>query len=138
MKTFLALLLILVSIEAIAQKTNRFKPTKNRYKAHFSDSKSTTHFSQQSINCLFDFKKPERKQFKNNRDFKLGIQQRERSSVSKTLGRIYMKNGAAGLMGGWMNNVQFTFGWRYQPLRILTSDQPVPVHPFLMRVRVRL
>lgn len=68
----------------------------------------------------------------------LAFQKKEKSDVLKTLGRIYVKNGAAGVMGSWVNNIQLTFGWRYQPLRILTSEQPVPVHPFMMRVRVRI
>lgn len=63
---------------------------------------------------------------------------RQRGPVGEALSHVYVKNGAAGFMGGWVNNVQLTFGWRYQPFRVLGSERPVPVHPLMMRVRVRI
>lgn len=63
---------------------------------------------------------------------------RQHGPVGEALSHVYVKNGAAGFMGGWVNNVQLTFGWRYQPFRVLGSERPVPVHPLMMRVRVRI
>jgi hypothetical protein len=68
----------------------------------------------------------------------LSFARRERGAVAQALSHVYVKNGAAGFMGGWVNNVQLTFGWRYQPFRVLGSERPVPVHPLMMRVRVRI
>jgi hypothetical protein len=138
MKTIFALLLILICTETVAQTTVQSENAVSRFKARFNKNNGSTFFAQQTNRHILGIKKFERKQSNSVGMIKLGFQKKEKSDVLKTLGRIYVKNGAAGLMGGWVNNIQLTFGWRYQPLRILTSEQPVPVHPFMMRVRVRI
>lgn len=138
MKTIFALLLIFTCTEAIAQNRDQTKNAVSRFKARFHKNNGSTFFAQQTNHYTFGFKKFEHKQSNRVSMIKPEFAKKEKSNVLKTLGRIYVKNGAAGIMGSWMNNIQLTLGWRYQPLRILTSEQPVPVHPFMMRVRVRI
>ncbi|MGL5890060.1 MAG: hypothetical protein ACRC3B_09245 [Bacteroidia bacterium] len=138
MKTIFAFLLILTCTQAVAQKPVQIKNTSSRIKARFGKDNSSALFAQRNERHIFDFQKLEGKQYNDCRISALGFQKKEKSGVAKTLGRVYLKNGSAGLSGGWVNNVQLTFGWRYQPLRVLTSEQPVPVHPLTMRVRVRI
>ncbi|MFN8714733.1 MAG: hypothetical protein ACK5Z2_17935 [Bacteroidota bacterium] len=138
MKTIFALLLILICTETVAQTTVPMNNVALRIKMRLGNNGNSVLCNQSNERNQFDFPKSVQKQIKTRRTLNLGLQKQNRSSIAKTLGRIYVKNGAAGLMGGWVNNIQLTFGWRYQPLRILTSEQPVPVHPFMMRVRVRV
>lgn len=81
-----------------------------------------------------------KERFKLTRSRKIVVQYpvKEKGALGKALSHVYMKNGAAGWMGSWVNNVQLTIGWRYQPLRILTAQQPLPVHPLTMRLRIKI
>jgi hypothetical protein len=146
MKTILTLVLLLTSVTVFAKAPRksevRFTHMAQTGLAERKDA------SQWGISRVAEKRMPGRKRvcvgftaaMPQNREVKtpLTLARRERGVVGETLSHLYLKNGTAGYMGSWVNNVQFTFGWRYQPLRVLTSENPVPVHPLVMRVRVRI
>ncbi|MCA6364309.1 MAG: hypothetical protein IM638_14820 [Bacteroidetes bacterium] len=149
MKTILVLVLLFASV-------NVFAKTSRKSEVHFNHSSHAGLFAGKDAALLRVNRLTGKRELRSNGcrrmwfGFTSGMQQhsavklpltqmhKQRGPVGEALSHVYVKNGAAGFMGGWVNNVQLTFGWRYQPFRVLGTELPVPVHPLLMRVRVRI